>query len=354
MLVDKKILLVKKYFKKQKEINILELIIKNYNNSNFLIALVYNRNINKFKVAYLPLDIIDSNKIGNYICYQFINTKMVEYMLENIKKEKARYKTEKQRNNLNTNINNFYIEFNILLNKEVYSLKTTKYIPKKWLFLFEPIVILFEHTPNIMGELCNEILSVISDIDDPIDYKASVNFDLFEDDIANLFDQKTKDLGEKYYQEKEVKFLEKVNGKYFGIVKNHLIIIEYNHRQKLLNLYCDCHCKDSNKHTYAALISIRNKEFNEFFKIMIVDNENEFKKEKFKAKYYLCFGIDNNNLKVIDHSRKMLLPLSLVDEKRLKIISDKDHMLENMIKDYLDNKYSSEKSKELYDQIKSK
>lgn len=49
------------------------------------------------------------------------------------------------------------------------------------------------------------------------------------------------------------------------------------------------------------------------------------------AKYYLCYGIENDNLKVIDVNEKLLLPISLIKEGHLKIIEDKQKLLENII-----------------------
>ena len=47
MQLDKKLNLVKRMLKKKKESPILELYIKDYNNSNFYISLLYNSTIDK-------------------------------------------------------------------------------------------------------------------------------------------------------------------------------------------------------------------------------------------------------------------------------------------------------------------
>ena len=69
MQFDKKIGLIRKLLKKKHEAPIIELQIKDYNNSNFYISLLYSRTIDKFKVLYIPLDVVEDNKIEEYCCY---------------------------------------------------------------------------------------------------------------------------------------------------------------------------------------------------------------------------------------------------------------------------------------------
>ena len=63
MQFDKKLNLIKRVLKKKKELPIIELKIKDYNNSNFYLSLLYNQRIEKFKVLYIPLDVVEDTKI---------------------------------------------------------------------------------------------------------------------------------------------------------------------------------------------------------------------------------------------------------------------------------------------------
>ena len=85
MQFGKKINLIKKMLKKKKELPIIELKIKDYNNSNFYLSLLYNQRIEKFKVLYIPLDVVEDTKIEEYCCYQFMEVKSVIYIMEEIK-----------------------------------------------------------------------------------------------------------------------------------------------------------------------------------------------------------------------------------------------------------------------------
>ena len=211
MQFDKKIGLIRKLLKKKKESPIIELQIKDYNKSNFYISLLYNRTIDKFKVLYIPLDVVEDNKIEEYCCYQFMEVKSIIYITEQIKKELPKYEELVSRDNRNKHINNFIIEIDVYMNKKKYDFYATRYLPKRWEFLFESIVMLFEHCPNIMNELATEILSVIMNTNESIEYQASLNCDLDTMNLKNYFPFLQD---EKALKEKKIDYLEYVNGKW--------------------------------------------------------------------------------------------------------------------------------------------
>ncbi len=310
-------LAVSKYLKKSKENVIVDLIINDYNKSNFYIALVFNAKIEKFKVLFIPLDVVDNN-IEYYACYQFINITLVNYILETIHNSKDRYKNPTVRNKVNKMISTYYIEINTHVGGEEYSFKTTKYIPKEWIFLYEVILILFEHIPNVMNELCSDILAVIDDREELIEYQKSINFDIFEDDL-------TKEFGS--HELLNVSYLEKVNGMYFGIIDEEIIVIDYINSKKVLNTYCTN--EDYNKYISNCLTAIRNNKFKKFYKLMVIDdieNTNE------KSKYYLCYGVRNNCFKIIEGYKCSLLPISKYHAGLVKFIGDNNQELEELIK----------------------
>ena len=74
-------LVIKNYLRKKRESVIIDLIIRDYNKSNFYIALVFNSRIEKFKVLYIPLDVCEYRYIKDYVCYQFINVYLAEYII---------------------------------------------------------------------------------------------------------------------------------------------------------------------------------------------------------------------------------------------------------------------------------
>lgn len=327
MVFGKKIKLIKKYLQKKKETPVLEIIIRDYNNANFYMAIIYAKKIEKFKTLFIPLDVIENVQIEEYTCYQFMSMREVENVLVQLETIKEKYQAEDTRNNLNKNITNFYIEINILLDKELYNFKTTRYLPKDWKFLFEPVVTIFEHLPNIMSQLGEEILSVIMNTEDQIDYQSSLSCDLFQDDIDKLFTNATREKGLTYFNEGRINFLERVNGKYFAIINNHLVIVEYNKHQKILNLFCDSTCYIYGEFVYAVLMAIKNDQFKKFYKISVIKNN------KGEKSNYLCYGATKNALKVIKGSKLAEISKQLWKDGNINILEDENNQLIEALKE---------------------
>lgn len=94
--------------------------------------------------------------------------------------------------------------------------------------MFECLVILFEHVPTIMRELCSELLVILNDEDFDIKYNKSVCFNLYKDDLDKLFENKYLD----YVNDIKIDYLEVVNGKYFAIINGRIVILEYIYSKK--------------------------------------------------------------------------------------------------------------------------
>ena len=225
--MEKKINLIKKSLERKKENIIIDLFIEDYDKSNFYIALVFNKFIKKYKVLFVPLDVIDKGKVEEYFCYQFIFVDTVNYLLEIINNEK-RCNDLEFRNRQSKTLNSYYIEINTYVDNN-YKYITNQFLPKDWLFLFEVVVVLFEHCPNIISELCNNILIAYSSDSIVTKFDYSLNLDLFKSDLGEVEDTV------------DVSFLERINGKYFAIVNDNLFILEYNNFKKILNKFC-CSC----------------------------------------------------------------------------------------------------------------
>lgn len=304
--MDNSILVIQKYLKKKKERVLLDLYIRDYNKSNFYIALVFNKRIEKFKVLFVPLDVCENKYIDDYVCYQFIDIGSVNYILNTINDNDKLISSDKFRNRINKYINSYYIEINTHINNCDYKFVTTRYIPSEWLFLFDVIVTLFERIPAFMNELCREILAVFGNPNESIDYKYSVDFDLVNGDFSTLL----FDTSEVH----EVLFLEFIGGKYFAIVNNVLVVVEYNPR-KILNLYCS---SDDDSYIYSVLVAIRNKSYKKFYKLMVVDDKHDF--EVGVAEYYLCYGLEKDKFLIISGDKLGTLDKSLYEDGLIKIL----------------------------------
>lgn len=335
MNVDDKLVLVKKYLKKNQESNVVELIVKDYDDCNFYLSLVFNSRIEKFKVLFIPLDNMNTNKVEDYTCYQFIQLPLVNYILETIWGSRNKYLKDSFRDKTNKNLNSYYIEINTHVSGEDFTFKTTQYIPKEWMFFYEIISLLFQHAPAIVSGFGNNFLEVLNNSTEMIEYKASFKCDLFNVDLDALFRERFHVIDEKA----NVSFLEKVNGKYYAIVKGHIVIVDYNSFNHILNLYCDCSETFPGSHILSVLKAIVSGKKRKFYKLVVTDNKDNFIDNTGKFKYYLCYGMNGKGLKVIDSAKIKILTYSMIYDGLVKIISDNDGELEKKIQYKLEELY---------------
>lgn len=336
-----KIKLIERYLKKKKEKIFLNLIVRKYDNVNFYMAFVYNMRIKMYKMVFVPLDIMDEGNIDDYVCYQFVKVQYADYLLDIIRDYKHVYKNIEFRNRLNTNMDNYQIEMNLYHENLEYKFLATRYIPKDWDFLYEAIMVMFDHLPHIVNELCTEMLSVLNN-NLVVDYQLSYNFDLYKGEYSDIFDEHIISEGEKLYKDKEVKFLECVNNKYYGIVDDTIVIVEYNNRKKILNLYCNGEV-DRVK-IYAVLLGIIDEKFKKFYKVMVNKNGD--------VSYYLCYGVVDDFVKVIYGSDEKLLDIDMFKDGTLKILEDYKGQLEEAVIKRLGSIYSRKEVDEIAKNIK--
>jgi hypothetical protein len=104
---------IRKVLEKKHEKIILDMYLKNYYNSNSYYAIIYNEKIEKFKVLFVPIDLIDIlTPIEEYFCYQFIFVHTVNYILNTIRDNEISINK-----NLIRSIPNNYINYITILKK---------------------------------------------------------------------------------------------------------------------------------------------------------------------------------------------------------------------------------------------
>lgn len=301
--MNKKIELIKKYLIKRKEEELFNLIVEDYENNNIYLGLIYNYRINQYKVLYVPLDLID-NDVEEYACYQLVRSSIVNFIIENLEDSVSIFQEDMFR--FKYKYENYKITMSLFLERQ-YLFLCNRYIPVEWDFLYDILVLLFGHGPNIISELCSDILSLINNMD-VIEYTMSYKFDLFKDKFNDIFSKKD-------IVDLNVDFLEKINNRYYSVVSDTIIIVEYNSRFKILNIYCDDYDNNISK-IYSVLRDITLEKFKCFYKIITKEDI-----------HYLCYGNDGDYLKVIDgvSSKKIVC-------NNIYIEYDKDNYLENLLK----------------------
>lgn len=234
---------------------IVELTLEKYQGGDYYLSIVYDNDISKYKVIYLPMKIIDYNKLEKYVCFQFIDQYYINYLLKNINDFKDEFKYIKARNYKNKYIDNDLITLTVKVGNEYFSFYATEYIPKELDYLYQMINIMFSYVPNIASEIGRELVTLLEGKTNYIRFQKCLVFDLYDGDLSNF---EIKDYN--------VDFLEFVNSKFYAIVDDHLVIIKYLRDSNTLYLFSD---NNSSKYYYSVIESIRKNQFKEFSKIKV-------------------------------------------------------------------------------------
>ena len=303
---------IQKYLKRKKEKVIVDFYIRKYNRKNFYIALVYSKKVDLYKILYIPVDLVEG-KIDEYACYQFIDIINVEYILGLLTGAK-KFPNKVDVSNKKTDLYNIEINMNLL--KDKYEFKATQFIPRDWPFLFDLLATVFGYLPHIISWLCEDMLTLFKDSSEELSYQEILEVQLLRDEdekIDKLFPGKLLDF-------KNISFLESINNKFYAIISGHIVIIDYN-KSGIIGAYCDC--DDYADYVHTVIYAIREEIERPFSKVKLVDRELPS-----IARFYLCYGANSKNLKVISKGEELLLSKDLYDEGLLTFTSDENNFEE--------------------------
>ena len=342
MIVDK----IKKILKKKNEKILVDLYLKDYDKSNFYFALVYSKTIRKYKMLFVPIDAIENEKnISEYFCYQFIFAEAVDYLLDSLSESISLDEDENRRLKANTKMNAYYIEMNILIKDSYCKFTFSQYIDKEFAYLFEIVVSLFEYAPNIVSELGKKILLAFNEGQDAVKYTDSYDFDLFHGNLEDLFQKEI--INHCSYDFEDIQFIENVGSKYYAVINQHLFIVDYQKGKKILNVVSD-DLEPLGEEIYIFIKAIRAGLEKEFYRLMVVEEKEDFDSNDDFVSYYLCYGVDGDDFLVANSSVNNRLSLDTLRHECVKI-RNFDSELKNQLEAYLKEKYEDNRVKELLD-----
>ncbi|MBR2828082.1 MAG: hypothetical protein IKE70_02495 [Bacilli bacterium] len=322
---------IKKILKKRKEQVIFDLALKDYDESNFYFAIVYCEKIENYKVLFIPLDAVSKNSLlEEYFCYQFI----FFHTVDSIKELVARHSNLLEGDNIlhNKRVDSYYIDIHI---ENLYHLTFTQYIDRKYSFLFEIITIIFEHSPNIVSELCSKLLVDFYEDKGLIPIVESFTFDLFQDSFP-------MDIIPSNHLVDDISYLEKVGRRYFSLIHGKIIIVEYIDDKKKINIYSE-NLNYSKNEMFSLLKLIREGIEKEFIHIQVKGYQD-------MEYYYFCYGIHDENFLIINENGSEEISIFEFIQKDIKIMNEDDTFKEEL-KRILNTKYESKKVEELLKMI---
>jgi hypothetical protein len=327
--------------KKRKESVVFDLYLKDYDKSNFYFALVFNKKIEKFKILYVPIDAVSEGEdIGEYFCYQFIFLDTVNYLLETIHMNEKIYKDEKFRIRHNKNMDSYYIEMNTHVASHDYKFTFSQYIDKDFIFFFDLIVVLFEHLPHIVSEICNKLLVAFNSSSEAIKYTNSFemdlnSLDLFSSDVINNC----------HYTLDDISFIESVGNRYYAVIDDKSIVIDYYDYKHIFNVSCG-DLDPLGEEVYTVCLGIKEELEKKFYRLLAVENTRDFSIGDSFINYYFCYGREKDKFKVIESDNHREVLLSEMNDNLVKI-SNADDTFKNEILEYLNDNYSKERVQEI-------
>ncbi len=296
--VDKNLEKVNKFFKERDLI--LEIILKNYENYNFYIRINYMEKENFYKIFFIDLDTIFEDSIEKYI----MSGPILNYLVNKILIISCLYtnKFKKIGNIDEANYVSLKIK-NKFIKKEL-SLSFNKYIPKEYNFLADIFVFVFNELPKKLDIFLFELLAELTNSVKKYENNARKNFDLFNDDLKLIFDEKTRELGKIYYEKNWFKYLEKIGNNYYALIadeENYFIEVDYDKELKELKMSCSCQTNECCSHLYAVLLAIKNKKkYKKFCKVKYIDETSTLIEDILNFEFYFCIGINDKDIKIVD------------------------------------------------------
>lgn len=317
--INSYLILVKKYFKKLKVIPFAEVYLEDYHHRNIYIRIDFYKKARVYKLSFIDLEHIESNDISVWINSCNIEPNSIfhiESIFNNLKINNTISDNSHYRVTINANIKNIHLEFNRFIPLELYSLT-------------DFFIVIFNNCPKKYEGFFFELVSLICGNSKELTYNDEIKFDIMKSSLKSLFIDEDIKKGKQYYEEGLIKFLEKIEDKYYAIidgVDTYVVILEYDEKKKIMKIFCNCPCNFYCKHVAAVLIGIRNNYEKRFYKLTYNSSKTSFLEKLMNYKFFLCIGIQNEGLKILSKEGNIeIAPLFDIDNKcNWKVIEDDD------------------------------
>jgi len=320
-----KINYIRKHLRKNR--NLFELILEKYENINYYIRVDYNPSLKGYYLYSCDLDYMDK-KTTKYINRQFVKADAISYVkdvCDNFILDSYEF-IEYDTDIVTFLVNNNYYKFN-------------RYIPSNLYELSVLALFVGMYLPSRLHTIYDELVSSINGTSYKYEYNKEFKFDLFKTDFDKIYSSDIMLLGDEIYEKGKVKFVEKFDNKYLGLVEGHdnyayIIQIEYNAKKKMTRILNTCECIGFCKHSYAMMRAIRENKLNSFYKIRIIrKNEDAFERLMSVANSLLCIGAFGLKIQVLDDNYSFVdIPILNDDgEVSFEIIEDSKGELQEYV-----------------------
>lgn len=303
---------------------VTSIYLNNYNSNNIYIRIDYIRKLSIYKIVWVDLNFFNEKKIGDYINSQMVTKYIAVKLIENLAKidMDSSY-------TFNDKIIGDRVEIVTYLNEEPKEYVFDRFLP----FELEPFIdvfaIVFSYLPRGMEVFLHEIFAKFDGNEERFNALKPFKFNLSKGDLSSIFRKMVITRGEKLYEENKVKFLEKVEDNYYlSIVEDdgidYLTVIRLVD-EKYVHMWCNCKCDYYCKHLYATIKAIREKKYINFYKVKYTGKEESLLEKVTISNYYLCFGIKNDKILLINDDGT-IFPCDIVQKGKVafEVLEDDD------------------------------
>lgn len=327
---------IEKYLRKKGHQLCMSIFLCDYNKNNIYIRFDYLPKLSCYKIVWVDLNFFDEKNIEQYINIQMVtkvlSMRLVE-MMQNVKYDNS-YSFHERFIGDRVEILSYFQD-------KVTEFVFDRFLPIEWKFLIDPLVIVFSYLPRSMEVFLNEMFGSFDGLEKNYMFHKPIRFDIFKDDFKELFSSSSINIGTKYYENDHVSFLEKIDNQYIAIVEERrpfLVTID-DLGEGVYQFHCSCKIDNYCRHLYAVLLAIRNKKFKKFYKVKYIGKEETMLELVTISNYYLCFGVDEDNLLVVTGKDMVSsFPILQNGKKAFEVIEDDDNLSLSKIIDSYDLK----------------
>ena len=315
---------IDQYLTKKTHENVLSIYLDEFNGNRIYIRFDYVRNLLAYKIIWVDLNFVDEKSLEEYLNMQIVTKILSENLVSMLNKFIL-----PEKECLNDLILGDHVE--IKVNNKEHEIKYVfdRFLPLEWQFLIDPLVIIFSYLPRSMDVFLNEMFAKFDGLEENYNSLKPVKFDIFKSKLETLFKPNAISRGKKDYEDGLVLFLEKRENRYIAVVdaEEPAVIIIDIVNDEYIRFWCNCLKEGFCKHMCSIILAIRNNDYNNFYKIKYLTKSNDLLDKVTKGIYSLCFGVEGDNLLVIDDDAKVLsLPIIKNGKVMIEVLEENDEL----------------------------
>lgn len=322
------------YLNKRGHELVLSIYLNNYNGNNIYIRVDYVRKLSIYKIVWVDLNFFNEKRIADYMNMQMVTKYIAVKLMENLAKV-----TADSSYYLNDKIIGDRVEIVSYLGKDPKEYVFDRFLPLELEVFIDVFAIIFSYLPRGMEVFLHEIFAKFDGLEERFNCIKPFKFDLLKGDLKSIFRKMVVSRGEKLVEDNKVKFLEKVEENYYlSIVEedgeDNLSVIRLVD-EKYVHMWCGCRCEYYCKHLYATIKAIREKKYNNFYKVKYIGKEESLLEKVTISNYYLCYGIKDGKILLINDDGSMF-PCDVVQKGKVAfevLEDDDDCTLSKQLKD---------------------